>query len=123
MTNLIIVGSLIFIVAIAMTMVGKGGGNFYVVILAMANVPMHQAATTGQFILFFASVAAMIIFQKNRSVSWSLAALIGPSTALSALAGGYFSYLFSGFSLKLIFAVMLVIAGAIMLIPVLEKKI
>jgi len=122
MTNLIIVGSLIFIVAIAMTMVGKGGGNFYVVILAMANVPMHQAATTGQFILFFASVAAMIIFQKNRSVSWSLAALIGPSTALSALAGGYFSYLFSGFSLKLIFAVMLVIAGVIMLIPVLEKK-
>ncbi|MBC7076679.1 MAG: sulfite exporter TauE/SafE family protein, partial [Syntrophomonadaceae bacterium] len=122
MTNLIIVSSLIFIVAIAMTMVGKGGGNFYVVILAMANIPMHEAATTGQFILFSASVAAMIIFQKNKSVSWVLAVLIGIFTALSALGGGYFSHLFSGFSLKLIFAVMLLIAGIVMLIPVSENQ-
>lgn len=122
MTNLIVVSSLIFIVAIAMTMVGKGGGNFYVVILAIASIPMHEAATTGQFILFSASVAAMIVFQKNKSVSWLLAVLIGIFTALSALGGGYFSYLFSGFSLKLIFAVMLLIAGLIMLFPVSEKK-
>ncbi len=122
MSNLVIVGFFIFIVAVTMTMVGKGGGNFYVVILAMANIPMHEAATTGQFILFSASVAAMIIFQKNKSVSWVLAFLIGTFTALSALAGGYFSHLFSGFSLKLIFAVMLFIAGLLMLIPVSENK-
>ncbi len=122
MLNLIIVSFLIFIVAITMTMVGKGGGNFYVVILAMANIPMHEAATTGQFILFSASVAAMIIFQKNKSVSWVLAFLIGTFIALSALAGGYFSHLFNGFSLKLIFAVMLFITGLLMLIPVSENK-
>jgi len=122
MTNLIVVSVLIFIVAILMTMVGKGGGNFYVVILAMANIPMHQAAATGQFILFAASVAAMVIFQKNKTVSWALAFLIGVFTALPALGGGYFSHLFSGFSLKLIFAAMLFIAGAVMLIPVSEKN-
>ena len=122
MTNLIIVSSLIFIVAVAMTMVGKGGGNFYVVILAIANIPMHEAATTGQFILFSASVAAIIIFQKNKSVSWTLAFLIGIFTSFSALGGGYFSYLFSGFSLKIIFAVMLLIAGIVMLIPVSENR-
>ncbi len=123
MSNLIIVSFLIFIVAITMTMVGKGGGNFYVVILALANIPMHEAATTGQFILFSASLAAMIVFQKNKSVLWVLAILIGTLTALSALGGGYFSYLFSGFSLKLIFAVMLFMAGLVMLIPVSENKI
>ena len=122
MTNLLTVSALVFIVAIAMTMVGKGGGNFYVVILAIANIPMHEAATTGQFILFSAAVAAMIIFQKNKSVSWRLAVLIGTFTALSALVGGYFSHLFSGFSLKLIFAVMLLIAGIVMLIPVSDKQ-
>ena len=122
MTNLIIAGFLVLIVAVAMTMVGKGGGNFYVVILAMANVPMHEAATTGQFILFSASIAAMMIFQKNRSVSWTLAVLIGTFTALSALGGGYSSHWFSGFSLKLIFAVMLLIAGAVMLIPVSDNR-
>ena len=114
----IIVGILIFIVAVSMTMVGKGGGNFYVVILAMAGIPMHQAAATGQFILFAASVAAMVIFQKNKSVSWHLALLIGSTTSLAALGGGYFSHLFSGFALKLIFAFMLFASGAVMLIPV-----
>ena len=121
MTPLLIAGVLILIVAVLMTMVGKGGGNFYVVILAMANTPMHQAATTGQFILFAASVSAMITFQKSKSVLWPLAILIGTFTALSALVGGYFSHLFSGFSLKLIFALMLAAAGIIMLMPVSAK--
>jgi len=121
MINLLLVGVLIFIVAVTMTMVGKGGGNFYVVILAIANIPMHEAATTGQFILFSASVVAMLIFQKNKSLSWTLAILIGTFTALWALAGGYFSHLFSAFSLKMLFAVMLLIAGVVMLIPVSEN--
>lgn len=122
MIDMVVIGVFIFIVAVTMTMVGKGGGNFYVVILTIAGVPIHEAATTGQFILFSASVAAMVIFQKNRSVSWSLAFLIGSFTALSALGGGYFSHLFSGFSLKLIFAVMLFLSGIIMLIPVSKKR-
>jgi len=122
MTCLFIVGLLVLIVAVSMTMVGKGGGNFYVVILAIANIPMHEAATTGQFILFSAAVAAMIIFQKNRSVLWVLAVFIGVSTALSALGGGYFSHLFSGFVLKLVFSVLLLIAGAVMLIPFSENR-
>ena len=122
MINMTIIGILIFTVAILMTMVGKGGGNFYVVILAMANIPMHQAATTGQFILFAASVAALMIFQKNKSVSWPLAILIGTFTSVSALGGGYFSHLFSGFLLKMIFAAMLLISGIVMLIPVSDKK-
>ena len=119
---LIVVASLIFLVAVLMTMVGKGGGNFYVVILALASVPMHQAATTGQFILFCASLAAMLVFQKNKAVLWPLTILIGGSTALSALAGGYFSHLFSGFVLKLIFGGMLIVAGAVMLVPVSERR-
>jgi hypothetical protein len=122
MTHLVIAGFFILIVSITMTMVGKGGGNFYVVILVLANVPMHQAATTGQFILFAASVAALIIFQKNRVVAWPLAILIGILVSLPALGGGYFSHLFSGFSLKLIFAGMLAVAGIIMMIPVSEKS-
>lgn len=126
MTSLTLVGIPIFIVAVAMTMVGKGGGNFYVVILAIAGIPMHEAATIGQLILFTASLAAMVIFQKNRSISWGLALLVGTFTAFSALGGGYFSHLFSGFTLKMIFAAMLVAAGIIMLLPApvnrVEKK-
>jgi len=122
MWALVIEGGLIFVVAVLMTMVGKGGGNFYVVILALSGIPMHEAATTGQFILFTAALAAMVIFHKKKSVSWSLALLIGGSTALAALAGGYFSHVFSGFALKLIFAMMLFVSGAVMLVPVAEGR-
>jgi uncharacterized membrane protein YfcA len=122
MTELIAVSLLVFAVAVVMTMVGKGGGNFYVVILALASIPMHEAATGGQFILFSASLAAMMVFQKSRSVSWPLAILVGSFTALSALGGGYFSHLFSGFFLKLVFAVMLLMAGIAILIPVPKSR-
>ena len=122
MAGFIVVSLLIFIVALSMTMVGKGGGNFYVVILAFAGIPMHEAATTGQFILFAASVAAMAIFHNNKSVSWALALLIGSFTALSALGGGFFSHLFSGFILKIIFAAMLLISGLLMLLPISETQ-
>ncbi len=108
----------IFVVAVLMTMAGKGGGNFYVVILALAGIPMYQAAATGQFILFTASVAAMTVFHKRKTVSWPLAIFIGSTTALAALGGGYFSHLFSGLVLKLFFALMLGIAGAVMFLPV-----
>ena len=97
MLQFIIVCLIVLLVAVTMTMVGKGGGNFYVLILVMAGVPMHQAAATGQFILFTAALAALLIFQKSKVVAWSLAIYIGTLTATSAFAGGYFSHLFSGF--------------------------
>jgi hypothetical protein len=122
MTHLILVASLIFVVAITMTMVGKGGGNFYVVILALAAVPMHEAATTGQFILFTASVAAMLIFHKNKQISWPLALFIASLISISALAGGFFSPLLDAIILKWVFAGMLILAGVLMLIPTAEHR-
>ncbi len=117
MSSVAIVIFFIFIIAVTMTMVGRGGGNFYVLILALASVPMHQAATTAQFILFTAAITAALIFHKNKVVAWPLAAFIGILVAISAFAGGYFSHLFSGFSLKIIFSGLLAISGAMMLLP------
>lgn len=117
MNGLPLIGVLIFVVAVAMTMVGKGGGNFYVVILAMAGIPMYEAATTGQFILFSASVAAMLIFHKKKAICWPLAFAVGGVTAGSALAGGWLSHGISGLVLKMVFAAMLVASGIVMLLP------
>ena len=117
MISLVFLTVLVFLVAFSMTMVGKGGGNFYVAILTWAGIPMHQAATTGQFILCAASVAAMAVFHRNKSLSWRLAATLGALMAISAFCGGYFAHLFSDFFLQLFFAAMLVLAGALMLSP------
>ncbi len=122
MLKLIIVSAIIFVLAVVMTMAGRGGGNFYVLTLVLVGMPMHQAATTGQFILFMTAFAAMFIFQKHKKVSWALALFIGPLTALTALAGGYLSHQFSGFALKLVFSGMLALAGGLMLFPINEKE-
>ncbi|MHA1136719.1 MAG: sulfite exporter TauE/SafE family protein [Candidatus Thorarchaeota archaeon] len=108
---------LIFIVAFSMTLVGKGGGNFYVVILIFASIPVHEASTTGQFILFCASFAGMIVFGRKKAVIWKLAIPIGILVAVSAYAGGYMSYLFDEVTLKIIFALLLIISGLVMLVP------
>lgn len=122
MNSSILIGILIFFVAISMTMVGKGGGNFYVLIMAMAGTPMHEAAATGQFILFFASLSAIFIFSKGKSISWKLAIIIGGLTAISAFGGGILSHVFTGPSLKLIFSAMLFISGGLMLYPFATKS-
>jgi uncharacterized membrane protein YfcA len=122
MAKVVVLSLIILLVAITMTMVGRGGGNFYVLILVLSGIPMHQAATTGQFILFAAALAGMLIFQKNKVIAWPLVFLIGILVAFAALAGGYFSHRFSGFTLKIVFSCMLAVAGFLMLIPVSESK-
>ncbi len=103
-------------------MVGKGGGNFYVALLSIIGLTMHEAATTGQFILFAASLSALIIFHREKKIIWSLAILIGSITSLSAFAGGYFSHHFTTDVLKIIFIVLLIIAGFIILIPFHKRR-
>ena len=121
--NLVVISIIIFAIAIIMTMTGRGGGNFYVLILVVAGQSMHQAATSAQFILMLTAFAGMLIFQKNKLVDWKLALVIDPPTDIMAFVGGYFSNYASGVTLKLILAGLLVTAGFLMLINVKEKPI
>lgn len=78
---------------------------------------MHQAAATGQFILFLCAASAMLIFQKKKTVDWKLALIIDPPTDIMAFVGGYYSHLFAGKTLKFVFAGLLVLASVFMLFP------
>ena len=121
MIRIILVTSAILITSVIMAMTGRGGGNFYVPVLVAAGVTMHQAATTGQLILVFTALMALLIFQKHKTVDWKLALVIDPPTDIMAFVGGYYAHLFSGITLKLIFACLLVLAGFFMLSPVKER--
>ena len=87
-----------------MTMTGRGGGNFYVLTLGLAGIPMHEAATTGQLILFITATAAMLLFQKKRIIAWKMVLLIGPIVAVMAFVGGYCSKMITGMTLKFLFS-------------------
>ena len=121
--NLLIVLIVIFAIAVLMTITGRGGGNFYVLALVAAGYSIHQAATTGQFILMLTAFAGMLIFHKHKLVDWKLALVIDPPTDIMAFVGGYFSEYVSGTSLKLALAGLLVLAGFLMLLKVKDKPI
>jgi len=119
---IVVVFLVFFALAIVMTMTGHGGGNFYVLTLVLAGVSMHEAATTGQFVIFTTAVAAAIIFRKGKSLSVPLALFLGALTAGTAFAGGFLSNLFSGKELKIVFSIFLAFAGAAMLFTVEASK-
>jgi uncharacterized membrane protein YfcA len=116
--NTYLLALIIFLIANVMTMTGRGGGNFYVLALALSGYGMHTAATTGQFILIVSSCAATILFNKQKITDWRLVLLIGSMTLVSAFLGGFFSGAFDDQWLKLIFAFFVTIASLMMLKPV-----
>lgn len=118
--KLIILVSAVFVLAVIMSMVGRGGGNFYVPILIAAGASMNQAATSAQLILLTTAVAATLVFHKNKIVDWKLALVIDPPTDVMAFIGGYFAHCFTGYHLKLLFAGLLVVAAIFVLKPVKE---
>lgn len=122
MLKIVAVSLVIFALAVVMTMTGRGGGNFYVLTLVLAGLPMHEAATTGQFVLFTTAIAATVIFRKGKTLSVPLALFLGVLTAGTAFAGGFTAHRFSGRELKIIFSILLAFAGAAMLFTVEENK-
>jgi len=123
MTRIAIGAIAVFLIAVLMTMTGRGGGNFYVPTLVAAGEPMHQAATTGQFILMATATAGMLVFQKHRMVDWKMAMVIEAPTSVMALVGGYLAHFATGTSLKFILAGLLVVAGFCMLIEVAKRPV
>ena len=123
MLRLIITAIAILFIAVLMTMAGRGGGNFYVIALIVAGESMHQAATTGQFIMFVTAIGAILIFHKHKIIAWPLAVMVGLTTSMMALVGGMAAYEFTGITLKYVFAAMLTVAGLLMLLPVKPKTI
>ncbi len=116
--KILVVALVVFGLAVVMTMTGRGGGNFYVLTLVLAGLPMHQAAAVGQCVLFATGLTAAVVFKKAKTLSVPLALFLAVFTSGMAFLGGYFSYLVGGRALKLLFAGLLTAAGVAMLFTV-----
>jgi len=112
----------ILAVSIAFSMVGQGGGVLYVPILVALGMSIHDAATASLFIIVSTSLSAAIIYRHRRTVDWKLALVIEPLTIALAFVGGLLSNSIDAMILKIIFAVVLIMAGILMLRPVKEKE-
>lgn len=122
MSSIIIISVIILLISITMSMVGKGGGNFYVLVMVLAGVSMYNAATTSQLIMMGTSITAMLVFSKHKKVDWKLALVIDPPTDIMAFVGGYFAQSIPVTTLKLMFAILLIIISFSMMIKVKDKE-
>lgn len=120
MANIVLIVSIIFVLTIVMIMSGRGGGNFYVIVLVLSGVAMHTASTTSQFILIASALSGALVFGKAKTMSWPLVFFFGGLNSLMAFIGGFEAHLFTGSALKIVLSVVLGIAGIIMLFP--EKQ-
>jgi len=121
MVKIITVCVFIFVIAILMSMVGRGGGNFYVPVLIAAGASISMAATSAQLLLMVTAIVATLVFHKHKTVDWKLALVIDPPTDIMAFIGGYSAHYFAGYYLKLLFSGLLIIAAFFMLKPVKER--
>ena len=114
---------IILLIAISMAMVGKGGGNFYILAMVTAGISMHHAATTSQLIMMTTATISMLVFNKNKRVDWKLALVVDPATDIMAFVGGYLAGGFEGYILKLMFAISLILTTIFMFVAPKNKKI
>jgi uncharacterized membrane protein YfcA len=116
---------LLFFVFLAVSaifsMLGQGGGAFYVPMLLAVSVPFYVAAATSQVLIVVVSLSSVLIFAKARMMDWKLVLLIEPPTNLGAFFGGYLSDYIPSYVAKLCFAGVLLIGAYFMYRPVKDR--
>jgi len=122
MSHTVMVVLVIFVLSVVMIMSGRGGGNFYIMALVLAGVPMHTASTTSQFILFASALFGAMVFGKAKTMSWPLVFFFGGLNASMAFVGGFAAHRFSGIALKIVLSVVMGVAGVAMLLPEKEAR-
>lgn len=115
MMKIAILAVTFFIFSLFFSMLGMGGGMFYVPILLLAKTPIHDAAVISLSLILATSISALFVFLRNQLVDWKLAGIIDPPTDIMAFVGGYFSGYFSGHLLKSILVCVLIAAGIFMI--------
>lgn len=121
MGSSLVLSLIILTIAISMSMVGKGGGNFFVLAMVLAGISMQYAATTSQLIMMATSATSMLIFSNHKRVDWKLALVIDPPTDIMAFVGGYFAGFLETTTLKIMFVLLLIVISAFMFVKVSDK--
>jgi len=115
MEGILLLALVFFVISTVFSLIGLGGGIFYVPILLFAGYSFKQAPALSLILIVATSTAALISFLRSRKVDWKLALVIDPPTNIMAFVGGYFSTLVPEPVLTAVLAGILMIAGTLML--------
>lgn len=109
-------------VSIIFSMLGQGGGAFYVPMLLAVSVPFYVAASTSQVLIIVVSISSMLIFAKYGMIDWKMVLVVEPPTNLGSFLGGYLSAYIPSYVGKICFAGVLLIGAYFMFRPVKERR-
>ncbi len=112
----IFISILVFVVISSLaSLVGLGGGVFYVPALIFLGYSFNEASTLSLFLIVVTGLSASLRFRRGGLVDWKMALVMEFFTGLGAFAGGITAVNFNETFLKILFsAVLLVIAVLIM---------
>lgn len=107
---MVLLGILFYGIAFVLSMLGKGGGEFYVPILITLGIPYQQAAGTSLFILMVSGLLMMIVYHKKALIDWTTGLGVIATTATGSFIGGFVSPGIDPRWLKLTFSILLFIS-------------
>jgi len=104
-------------VSLFFSMFGKGGGEFYMVILtALLGLPYYVSAGVTLFVLTVQGASMLLVYwRRHRLVDWALAATTGSVALAAAFLGGLVSASMPAKVLKLTFSALLAVSAYVIL--------
>ena len=110
-----------FFGGVASGMLGVGGGTILVPIMCYAlDFPIHFSIPTSMFIMIFTSITGVANHLQQGNVNPEFALYLGLGSVFGAQIGAYTSKRLSGRNLRLVFAVMLIVASINMILKSLK---
>lgn len=102
---------LFLIFSILLSMVGIGGGIFYVPLFLFLGYNFQEASTTSLFLITLTGFSAFLRFRKAKMVDWKLALVLETFTDIGAFTGGATSVHFHSHVLTILLGMLLLIAA------------
>ncbi len=113
----IIISLLVFVLISSLaSMVGLGGGVFYVPALIFLGYSFNEASTISLFLIVFTGLSAFLRFRKGGLVDWKIALVMEFFTGIGAFTGGLTSVQFNQNFLKILFSAVLIIIAVFLLL-------
>lgn len=111
--NLMLVGmSLCFLGGLSSGLLGIGGGVLVVPIMTLAlGMSIHIATATSMFTMIFTTVSGVVQHYLANHITFESALLLAAGTVVGAQVGAYASKKISSRSLRIVFALMLIVAS------------
>ena len=108
---MILYGIILLAITTVLSMLGKGGGEFFVPVFLAMGIAYQQAASASLFILMVSGFFMTIIYYKKALIDWKTAAVMILAVSSGSFVGSFISASISVIFLKIVFSILLLVSA------------